>query len=226
MQRARRDLWTPIAGVLAAVTFVVGLLFVSDTPDDTDTDAQVLAWYGDHGHRVGIVVGAFLLAFCGLFFLWFAGGLRQRLRAAEGPGGRLTEIAFGGAVAFVAMLWAGAAAIAAVPAGQELGNSPALKVADIARYLPSVGFGAILLFGAFGAIALIDAASVVIMRTGILPKWLAWLGFVAAVVLLFAVVFLPMVALPIWVLATSIVLFRLPSIEAEPVVVVPTPPPG
>jgi hypothetical protein len=33
----------------------------------------------------------------------------------------------------------------------ELGSSPALKVADIARYLPSVGFGAILLFGAFGA---------------------------------------------------------------------------
>jgi hypothetical protein len=65
---------------------------------------------------------------------------------------------------------------------------------------------------------------VVIMRTGILPKWLAWLGFVAAIVLLFAVVFLPMVALPIWVLATSIVLFRLPSIEAEPVVAVPTPP--
>jgi len=39
-----------------------------------------------------------------------------------------------------------------------------------------------------------------------------------------AVVLLPMGALPIRVLATSIVLFRLPSIEAEPVVAVPTPP--
>jgi hypothetical protein len=224
MQQARRDMWTPTAGVLAAITFVVGLIFISDSPDDTDTDAQVLAWYADHGHRVGIVVGAFLLAFCGLFFLWFAGGLRQCLRAAEGPGGRLTQIAFGGAVAFIAMLWIGTAALAAVQAGQELGDLPALKAADVARYLGSVGFGSILLFAAFGAIALIDAASIVIMRTGILPKWLAWLGFVAAVVLLFAVVFIPMVALPIWVLATSIVLFRLPSVEAEPVVAVPTPP--
>ena len=226
MQQARRDIWTPAAGALAAVTFVVGLLFIADSPDDNDTDAQILAWYGDHGHRVGIVVGAFLLAFCGLFFLWFAGGLRQRLRAAEGPGGRLTHIAFGGAVVFVAMLWIGAAALAAVPAGQELGNLPPLQTADIARYLGSVGFGSILLFGAFGAIALIDAVSIVIRRTGILPMWLAYLGFVAAVVLLFAVVFIPIVALPIWVLATSVVLFRLPSVEAEPVVVVPTPPPG
>jgi len=88
---------------------------------------------------------------------------------------------------------------------------PPLKVADVARYLGAAAFGAILLCGAFAAIALIDAASVVIMRTGILPKWLAYLGFVAAIALLFAVVFLPMVALPIWVLATSIVLFRLPT---------------
>jgi hypothetical protein len=54
------------------------------------------------------------------------------------------------------------------------------------------------------------------MRTEILPKWLAYLGFVAAVVLLFAVVFIPMVALPIWVLVTSVVLFRLPSVETAP----------
>ena len=61
------------------------------------------------------------------------------------------------------------------------------------------------------------------MRTGILPKWLGWLGFVAAVVLLFGVVFIPMIALPIWLLAASVVLFRLRSIEAEPSVLVPTP---
>ena len=37
--QARRDLWTPTAGVLAAVTFVVGLIFISDTPGDKDTNA-------------------------------------------------------------------------------------------------------------------------------------------------------------------------------------------
>ena len=221
--QARRDIWTPIAGVLAAVTFVVGLLFVGDGPDDKDTDAQVLAWCADHGHRVGILVGAFVLAFCGLFFLWFVAGLRQHLRAAEGPGGRLANVALAGAAVFVGMLWVGAAALAAIPAAREIGSVPRLEVADVARFVGAVGYVSILLFSAFGAIALIDATSIVIMRTGILPKWLGWLGFVAAVVLLFGVVFIPMIALPIWLLAASVVLFRLRSIEAEPSVLVPTP---
>jgi hypothetical protein len=226
MQQARRDLWTPIAGVLAAVTFVIGLILVANTPDNNDTDAQVVAWYADHGHRLGVLIGTYFLAFCGLFFLWFVSGLRQRLRAAEGPGGRLANVALGGAVLFVGMLWVGAAALLAVPGAESFGDSTPLRVADIARFVPSLGFGAILIFGAFGAIAMIDATSIVAMRTGILPKWFAWLGFVATVVLLFGVVFLPMVALPIWLLAASYVFFKLPSIEAEPVVLVPTPPPG
>jgi hypothetical protein len=129
-------------------------------------------------------------------------------------------------VLFVGMLWVGAAALAAIPGAESLGDSTPLRVADVARFVPSLGFGAILIFGAFGAIAMIDATSIVAMRTGILPRWFAWLGFVAAVVLLFGLIFVPMVALPIWVLAASYVFFKLPSIEAEPVVVVPTPPPG
>jgi hypothetical protein len=216
MPHARRDRWTPIAGVLAAVTFVVGLMFIANSPDSGDTDAQVLAWYADHGHRVGIIVGAFLFAFCGLFVLWFASGLRQRLHAAEGPGGRLANVALGGAILFVGMLWVGGAALAAIPAAQSFGDTPPLKVADVARFVPSVGFGAILVFGAFGAIALIDATSIVALRTGILPKWFAWLGFVATIALLFGVVFIPMIALPIWLVAGSVILFRLPSAEAEP----------
>ena len=223
MQEPRRDSWTPIAGLLAAVTFVVGLILVANSPNDSDTGAQVVSWYADHGHRVSSVIGAFVLAFCGLFFLWFAAGLRQRLRAAEGPGGRLADVAMGGALLFVGALWAGAAALAAIPAAQVFGSTPHLQTADLGRFLPAIGYVAILLFGAFGAIAMIDSTAIVIMRTGALPKWLAWLGFVAAVVLLFGVLFLPMIALPIWLIAASVVLFRLPSLGAEPVAVVPTP---
>jgi hypothetical protein len=52
---------------------------------------------------------------------------------------------------------------------------------------------------------------VVIWRTDVLPRWLAWLGFICGVVLLFGVIFLPMIALPIWLIATSIVLYRQPA---------------
>jgi hypothetical protein len=211
MSTPRRDFWTPTAGIVAALTFVVGLAMAANSPDNSDPDAKIISWYADHGHRVGVVVGAFILAFSGLFLLWFAAGLRQRLRLAEGPDGRLANVALGGGVLFVALLWVGAAALAAIPAGVSLGGSTQLTDADLGRFLPSIGFGSILLFGMFGAIALIDATSVVIMRTGVLPSWLAWLGFICGVVLLFGVVFLPVIALPIWLIAASVVLYRQPE---------------
>jgi hypothetical protein len=217
MSTPRRDFWTPTAGILAAVTFLVGFVMTaSSTPDSSDSDSKILSWYADHGHRVTAVVGAFILAFCGLFLLWFASGLRQRLRVAEGPEGRLANVALGGGVLLVALLWVGTAAIAAIPAGISLGDARQLTNADLGRFLQSIGFGSILLFGMFGAIALIDATSVVIFRTGVLPRWLGWLGFVCGVVLLFGVVFLPVIALPIWLIAASIVLYRQPEGAAAP----------
>ena len=214
MATPRRDFWTPTAGILAAITFFVGVVMASNSPDSDDNNAQIVSWYADHGHRVTVIVGAFILAFFGLFLLWFAAGLRERLRLAEGAEGRLANVALGGAVLCVALVWMGGAALAAIPAGQSLGGANALTVSDVGRYLPSAGFGAILLFGMFGAIALIDATSVVIWRTGVLPRWLAWLGFVCGVVLLFGVIFLPMIAFPIWLIAASIVLYRRPQTAA------------
>jgi hypothetical protein len=216
MSTPRRDFWTPTAGILAAVTFVVGFAMTAgSTPDNTDPDAKIISWYAENGHQVVGTVGPFVLAFCGLFILWFASGLRQRLRLAEGPEARLANVALGGAVLLVALLWVGAAAIGAIPAGIKLGQSNDLTNADLGRFLPSIGFGSILIFAMFGAIALIDATSVVIFRTGVLPRWLGWLGFVCGVVLLFAAVFLPVIALPIWLIAASIALYRQPEGAAQ-----------
>ena len=214
MQTPRRELWTPVAGFAAALTFIVGVAAAADSPDSGDSDAQVLAWYAKHSHRVGVIVGVFVLMFFGLFLLWFASGLRERLRAAEGPGGRLTNVCLGGALLCVGLVWVGAFALAAVPAGISIGGEPAVTNADVARFVPQFGFGAILIGGMFGAIALIEATSIVIMRTDVLPRWLGYLGFACGIVLLFGFVFLPMIALPVWLIATSIVLLRLPSAEA------------
>jgi hypothetical protein len=45
-------------------------------------------------------------------------------------------------------------------------------------------------------------------QTGVLPRWLAWLGIVAAIALLFDVIYVNIVPLLIWVLVASIVLLR------------------
>ena len=55
---------------------------------------------------------------------------------------------------------------------------------------------------------MIDAASVLILRTGVLPAWIAWLGFVAAVVLLIAFLVFPIAALLVWVGVVSLALLQ------------------
>jgi len=112
-----------------------------------------------------LIVGVFVLMFFGLFLLWFASGLRERLRAAEGPDGRLADVAFGGAILCAALVWAGGFALAAVPAGISLGGEPSVSNADVARFLSQMGFGSILLGGMFGAFALIVATSIATIRT-------------------------------------------------------------
>jgi hypothetical protein len=219
MSGSRRELWTPFAGLAAAVTFVVGVALAASGPSSNASNAKVLAWYADHSHRTEVIVGAYVLMFFGLFLLWFAAGLRDRLRAAGSTHGRLANVALGGAVLCVGLVWVGAFALAAIPAGQAFGSEPAISSPDVARFLPQLGFGAILVGGMFGAIAMIDAVSIVAMRTGALPRWLVWLGFACGVVLLFGAAFLPMLALPIWLIATSIVLFRRATPETKPATV-------
>jgi hypothetical protein len=207
------------------LTFVVGVAMAADSPDSDSSDAKVIAWYAKHSHRVGVIVGVFVLMFFGLFLLWFAAGLRERLRAAEGPGGRLANVALGGAILSVALIWAGSFALAAVPAGISLGSEPTVTSADVARFLPQMGFGAILVGGMFGAIAMIVATSIVAMRTGVLPRWLAYLGFACGVALLFGSVFLPMIALPVWLIATGVALLRgRPSEAVSPAPAAPAAP--
>jgi hypothetical protein len=203
METPRRDSWTPLAGVAAAVTFVAGLILASHSPDVGDPDAKIISFYAKHSNRVGILIGAYLLVFCALFLIWFAAGMRARLRNAEGPGSRLSDVALGGGILAAVGLATGAIGFASIPAGESFGGAP-LHSADVARFLPGVGYGMVLIVAMFGAIALIDAVSIVIMRTGVLPRWLGWLGFVCGVLLLFGVVFLPLIALPVWLIAASI----------------------
>ena len=98
--------------------------------------------------------------------------------------------------------------LAAAPAGMSLGGTRAPEGGDIVNFVQSAGYGMILVGGMLFAATTIVATSVVSMRTAALPRLSAWLGYVCALVLLFAVVWLPQIALLVWVVAISIVLFQ------------------
>ncbi len=208
------SIWRRIAafsGIAFAVLLVAGSLLTSGTLPDGDSP-RVAEFYADGANRAKLIIGAYLLAVAGLAFLAFLSYLAGRIRSAEGDRPRLSVAVFGAGLVFVAMLFAAAACFASIAADISLGGE-AQPPAELSGYLPELGLVFLALFGMFAAAFAIGCTSWATLRAGILPRWTAWPGFVAAVVLLFGVMFLPIVALPVWVVIVSIVLLR----DSEPV---------
>jgi hypothetical protein len=216
--RDSRTEWGPIAGIVFAVLFVAAFFVQGELPSGDDSTAEFASFYDDSGNRAQVIIGSYMLFFASLFFLWFLGSLRGRLMAAEGAPGRLTPIAFGAGIVFVAMLMVGAACFASIAGDIEFGDEEVAAVAsgDAARVVPQLGYPVLLIGGMFAVIAMICATSVLIMRTGVLPRWIGWYGFVAAVLLLAAVIFLPMIFFVLWVLFVSITMLRGAAATAAP----------
>jgi hypothetical protein len=108
---------------------------------------------------------------------------------------------------FVTMLFAGATAMGSISIAMEIGSAPQPGL-DVTRLLPQFGYALLLLFGMLAASAMILAVSALALRSDDFPRWFGWLGIACAVLLLFSVIFLPIIALPIWAIAASIVLLR------------------
>ena len=198
--------WAPVSGILFVVLFVVGVMLLN-LPDSDDPLTKFKSFYDDSGNRTQLIIAGYLLALSAVFFFWFLASLRATLIAVEGMPGRLTSISFGSGLVFVAMLLAATGCFIFIAGEISFGDVDNINP-ELMRVLPDLGFPMLLIGGMFSAIAMIDAASVLIVRTGVLPKWIGWFGFVAAVGLLFAGFFLPVILLLLWVLFVSVALLR------------------
>jgi len=201
------------ASGIAFVALFVAAAFVLDIPGHDDSEEIVNAFYADSGNRARVLIAAYLLAAAGLSFLWFLAHLRGKLSAAEGEPATLSAVTFASGVVFVAMLFAGAAAQSPTYAfSVDLFDEPQSELTRAT--IPHQGYS-MLIFGLLAVALTVASTSLAIIRTRVYPPWLAWLGFAVAVLLLFGLLFLPMLALIVWVLAVSVVLLR--SDNARPV---------
>jgi len=209
MSGSRWERWGPLAGIVFVVLFVVGLT-LNNIPSADDSAAKITSFYNDGGDRAQVIISSYLLWLAGLFFFWFIAGLRARLIAVEEAPGRLTSITYGGGLVFIGLLMAAASCFASVAGDITFGGEDFVS-AEGARFVPELGYPLLLIGGMFAAIAMIDAASILILRTGVVPAWIGYFGFVAAVALLFGVLFLPMIFLVLWVLFVSVAMWRAPA---------------
>jgi hypothetical protein len=206
--------FAPLTGVAAVVFWVVGFfLFLTTEVDGAETAAEILAGYENDENAILFAGWVFVLG--GVFFLWFLGTLRARLFAAEGLPGRLTGIAFGAGIATAVFL-------ISLPGGDMAGVLADDLEPQAAQALNEIGTAGFV--GAeFSAIALVVATALLILRTGVLPKWLAWVSLLLGLFLLIAPIgWLGLIfGFPIWVLIVSVLLYgrgeapREPAIAAE-----------
>ena len=185
-------------GIAFFVLFVGGFVLIG-TPDDKASAVKWHNWWTDSSHRATAVIGAYLIVFGLLAFVWFLWGLNQRLPRA----GML--ITFGSL--FVALALVSVMARVAVPGGKVFGGAP-IATGDLARQFDNIGQAILLVPGALSAGAFTAVVSYSARREAILPGWLTVTGYVVAVLQLAAGLFLPFVLFVIWVLVVSIVLLN------------------
>jgi hypothetical protein len=206
--------WAPIAGIAFVVLMVVGSALVSDVPAPDAPGREIADYLADSGNLTRNIVGAYLWAIGALVFLWFLVPLRNRLRRAEGGTGSLSSLAFGAGLAFTAVWLVSAVVLSAVPFAIEFRDAT-ISDPDLVRVLGSTGRLLLLLGAGFAALLVVLAASLAGFRTGVFPRWLAWLGIVASVSLLFAVVYGNILPFWTWVFLASIVMWRRPVLRTS-----------
>jgi hypothetical protein len=202
---SRLERWAPLAGIIFVVLMVTGTFFVADIPS-ADAPEQVIGDYlADSANHMRNIMGTYIWMVGALAFLLFLTRLRSDLRRAEGGTGTLSNLAFGAGVAFAAVWMVSAVTFAAVAYAVGFRDAP-VSDPDLVRVLLPMGLLLLLLPGGFAGVLLLLATAVAIFRTGVFPRWLAWLGIVAAIALLFDVIYLNILPFWVWVFIASIVM--------------------
>jgi hypothetical protein len=193
----RMERIAPLTGVLFTIIFAVGFLSTGETPDSDAPGAEVVQHYDDSGK---FFLGVLLLLFAGVAFMFFAGTLRRHL-AASGPDW-LANVVFGGAAVFVAGLGLFLSSqIALIDASEnnQAAAAEALNVIDNSNFGPAViGLAVVLLASAWH-----------VLSSRSLPAWLGWIALLLGILAVAGPLgFIAFLLFPLWVLAVSIVLYR------------------
>jgi hypothetical protein len=208
VERELRAPWAAgVAGLVFATLFSVSMVLFYRHPAAGSSAAEIAAWYlRDRGTAIGFV-GVYLMPFAGIAFLWFVATVRDRIGAREDK--FFATVFLGGGILFVAMLYAAAAAISAPLAAVKFQHAPPPSP-DVFVFARGLGYTLLFVFGLRAAAVFMIVSSTIALRTGALPRWIAYLGFAVALVLLFSVSYVRAIvfAFPAWVALVSILALR------------------
>jgi hypothetical protein len=196
--RLRRLL--PLSGVLFTAVLAAGLVLTAGEPDNSSSKADIYAYW--HGHQgVQLISALILIPFGMLFLLAFTAELRRALRSGEAGEALYSPIALAGGIAAAVGLGVTGSMGAAVTAAahhREIDATYTLAQLQSYDWVPwMAGFGVLLLASGIGG-----------LRTRALPRPIAVAGMLLGLACLTPVGFFALFALPVWILVTSLALYR------------------
>lgn len=188
-----------IAGILFSVLLLVAFLLLRlSVPADP---LEPGAWLGARSSAV--TAGLNLVPFAGVAFLWFIGVVRDRLGEREDR--FLATVFFGSGLLFLATLFVAAAVVGAVIVAFEA--APQLLIGSAAFHLGrALAYCLVNVYMIKMAAVFVITTSTVAMYTGFAPRWIAILGYLLALVLIFGSFYFDwaLVVFPLWVLLVSL----------------------
>lgn len=170
-----------ISGILFVVLVIPSFLSPPDSPIATSGTQDVIDYFSDRQDSI-LTLNGLLLIFAAFFFLWFLSMLHGVLQDAEGEGYGFSSVLLAGGLLFIALVLAGAAVEIVYPA--TLARFDNFQQDAQLGFLSLALSGWMYRFAFVGMAALIAATSVVVLKSGVLPRWLGWAGLLVALVAL------------------------------------------
>ncbi|MER7988789.1 hypothetical protein ABTY53_24810 [Streptomyces noursei] len=190
-----------VAGMVSAVLLGVAVLLVRLAVPERSEDAA--DWIHDTSQRGFLHTALMLLPFAGIFFLWFMGAVRDFVGDAEDR--FFSTLFLGSGLLFVAMLFVLAATTGSLLAVTEASPSASAGERVLWQYGRHLVLELLTSYATRMAAVFVVSTTTIGHRLGIFPRWLVWLGYLVALVLLFVVGGESHVELvfPLWMLAVS-----------------------
>jgi hypothetical protein len=203
LEQFRSGLTTPRAAAAAGIVFslllITTLVLLRTTVPANPEDAG--AWLSGGAGTVRLALH--LLPFAGVAFLWFIGVLRDRLGHREDK--FFATVFFGSGLLFLALLFASSAIAGGLL--RMYGSSARLLVdSGLYSFARTVTYEMVYVYTLKMAGVFMISTCTLSLRTGIFPRWMAYLGLALALFLLLSLgtfSWAPLV-FPLWVLLISV----------------------
>jgi len=196
-QRMRTPRAAGLAGIVfSLLTITSHLLIWFSIPSNPLGPANVVI---THSKNISLALN--LLSFAGIAFLWFMGVVRDRLGTLEDQ--FFSTIFLGSGLLYVAMIFAASAVAVGMLTVLDTGAKDALAAGSYAlgrEHIQAIHIHATKMAGVF-----MVSTSTITLQTRIAPRWMAFLGYALAAILLlsFESIVWVSLAFPLWVFLFS-----------------------